>query len=264
MGGSIKKAQVGHVIITVAKTLQQKEMNLATIAITKSRLGKDGVVFENCKFNNELLEIDTDSSVTFLGFEEQKEEKNMSSWHSYPSSYALGHRYIQKIFDGNVLVEEKIDGSQFSFGRFNGELKVRSKGKEMFFDAPEKLFKRAVEAVSKLDLKDGYTYRGEVLDKPKHNALTYNRVPQDNVILFDINKDEENYLSRQEKELEALRIGLEVVPVMYDGVIDSPEFVKSFLDRESILGGQKIEGVVIKNYNQFGIDSTIMIHQKRY
>ena len=75
MGGSIKKAQVGHVIITVAKTLQQKEMNLATIAITKSRIGKDGVVFENCKFNNELLEIDTESSVTFLGFEEQQEER---------------------------------------------------------------------------------------------------------------------------------------------------------------------------------------------
>ena len=75
MGGSIKKAQVGHVIITVAKTLQQKELNLATIAITKSRLGKDGVVFENCKFNNELLEIDTEASVTFLGFEEQQEER---------------------------------------------------------------------------------------------------------------------------------------------------------------------------------------------
>jgi hypothetical protein len=60
----------------VAKTLQQKEMNLATIAITKSRVGKDGVIFENCKFNNELLEIDTESSVTFLGFEEKKEEKN--------------------------------------------------------------------------------------------------------------------------------------------------------------------------------------------
>ena len=75
MGGSIKKAQVGHVIISIAKTLQQKEMNLATIAITKSRLGKDGVVFENCKFNNELLEIDIDTSVTFLGFEEQQEER---------------------------------------------------------------------------------------------------------------------------------------------------------------------------------------------
>ena len=76
MGGSIKKAQVGHVIITVAKTLQQKEMKLATIAITKSRIGDDGVVFENCKFDNAMLDIDTDSSVTFLGLEEQKEERS--------------------------------------------------------------------------------------------------------------------------------------------------------------------------------------------
>ena len=76
MGGSIKKAQVGHVIISVAKTLQQKEMKLATIAITKSRIGDDGIVFENCKFDNGMLEIDTESSVTFLGLEEQKEEQN--------------------------------------------------------------------------------------------------------------------------------------------------------------------------------------------
>jgi len=76
MGGSIKKAQVGHVIISVAKTLQQKELGLATIAITKSRLGKDGVIFENCKFDNSTLEIDTQQSQTFLGFEEDKTERN--------------------------------------------------------------------------------------------------------------------------------------------------------------------------------------------
>ena len=76
MGGSIKKAQVGHVIISVAKSLQQKEMNLATIAITKSRIGKDGIVFENCKFDNEMLVIDTEQSVTFLGLEEKREERN--------------------------------------------------------------------------------------------------------------------------------------------------------------------------------------------
>ena len=75
MGGSIKKAQVGHVIISVAKTLQQKEMKLATIAITKSRIGDDGVVFENCKFDNAMLDIDTESSMTFLGLEEKQEER---------------------------------------------------------------------------------------------------------------------------------------------------------------------------------------------
>ena len=75
MGGSIKKAQVGHVIISVAKTLQQKEMKLATIAVTKSRIGDDGIVFENCKFDNGMLDIDTESSVTFLGLEEQNEQR---------------------------------------------------------------------------------------------------------------------------------------------------------------------------------------------
>ena len=76
MGGSIKKAQVGHVIISVAKTLSQKEMKLATIAITKSRIGDDGIVFENCKFDNGMLDIDVESSMTFLGLEDKKEENN--------------------------------------------------------------------------------------------------------------------------------------------------------------------------------------------
>ena len=76
MGGSIKKAQVGHVIISEAKTLQQKELGLATIAITKSRLGQDGIIFENCTFNNATLEIDTQSTQTFLGFEEDKTQRN--------------------------------------------------------------------------------------------------------------------------------------------------------------------------------------------
>ena len=76
MGGSIKKAQVGHVIISIAKTLQQKELGLATIAVVKSRLGKDGVIFENCKFDNATLEINTETTQTFLGFEEEKTNRN--------------------------------------------------------------------------------------------------------------------------------------------------------------------------------------------
>jgi replicative DNA helicase len=77
MGGSIKKAQVGHVIITIAKTLNQKENKLATMAITKSRIGPDGLVFNNCTFDNEYLRIDTESCSTFLGFEVDKEAQEM-------------------------------------------------------------------------------------------------------------------------------------------------------------------------------------------
>ena len=75
MGGSIKKAQIAHVILSIGKTLEQKEHNLATLTLLKSRIGKDGVVFQNCKFNNEFLVIDTESQNTLLGHEQDEVQK---------------------------------------------------------------------------------------------------------------------------------------------------------------------------------------------
>jgi replicative DNA helicase len=75
MGGSIKKAQIAHVILSIGKTLEQKEHNLATLTLLKSRIGKDGVVFQNCKFNNEYLLIDTESQNTLLGHEQDEVQK---------------------------------------------------------------------------------------------------------------------------------------------------------------------------------------------
>jgi hypothetical protein len=72
MGGSIKKAQIAHVILSIGKTLEQKEHNLATLTLLKSRIGKDGIIWQNCKFNNEFLQIDTETQSTLLGHEEQK------------------------------------------------------------------------------------------------------------------------------------------------------------------------------------------------
>jgi replicative DNA helicase len=40
MGGSIKKAQIAHFVVSIAKTLDQKEAGTATMAILKSRFGK--------------------------------------------------------------------------------------------------------------------------------------------------------------------------------------------------------------------------------
>ena len=74
MSGSIKKAFIGHVVISVAKTLEQKENKLANISILKSRIGPDGNVFENCSFDNEYLRISTEEVTTFLGFKEEKEQ----------------------------------------------------------------------------------------------------------------------------------------------------------------------------------------------
>lgn len=185
----------------------------------------------------------------------------MTSWHSYPKIFNLGHYALAELFSDPVIVEEKIDGSQFSFGRFGDELKCRSKGMQIVVDAPEKLFQVAVDQVKKRfeQLRDGWTYRAEYLQKPKHNALAYDRVPTDNLIIFDISPAEETYLSYQEKSVEATRIGLECVPIISSGHLENAAEVLKLLDQVSVLGGQKIEGVVFKNYKRFGPDKKVLM-----
>lgn len=58
MGGSIKKAQIGHFVLSIAKGLDQKDNDVATMAILKSRFGGDGKVFEDILFKNSTVEID--------------------------------------------------------------------------------------------------------------------------------------------------------------------------------------------------------------
>jgi replicative DNA helicase len=81
MGGSIKKGQIGHFLLSIAKTLEQKEYNTATLAVLKSRFGKDGVVFEDIIFDNSRMIIDASKTnpITFLQTKENKsiKEKNI-------------------------------------------------------------------------------------------------------------------------------------------------------------------------------------------
>jgi len=183
------------------------------------------------------------------------------SWGSYPKIYALGHAALKELLFDEVTVEEKVDGSQFSFGIFGDELKCRSKGVEINVEAPEKMFSKAVATAQELSLqlKDGWTYRAEYLQKPKHNTLAYERVPEKNLIIFDVTTDIETYLPYEEKKAEAERIGLECIPLVYTGKIDSATQFKETLDTISILGKEKIEGVVIKNYNRFGPDKKVLL-----
>jgi hypothetical protein len=151
-----------------------------------------------------------------------------------------------------ILIEEKIDGSQFSFGLIDGQLRMKSKGQELH-PGTNGMFEEALKTVEELKdkLTPGWTYRAEYLRKPKHNALAYNRIPSKCLIVFDINISEETYLDYDSKKLEAENLGLEVVPILFRGMVCDIEQLKNLLDRESILGGQKIEGFVIKNYERF-------------
>jgi hypothetical protein len=186
-----------------------------------------------------------------------------SSWHSYPSIFALGHRALSELLLDPVLVEEKVDGSQFSFGLFyeNDQhvLRCRSKGAQLNVIAPEKMFNKAVDVVKALPLTEGWTYRAEYLAKPKHNALAYDRVPEKHLMVFDINTGHEEYMPYDQKAAECARLGLETVPLVFEGVIDNVEHFRSMIDRVSALGGQKVEGVVVKNYRRFGPDKKVLM-----
>jgi hypothetical protein len=184
---------------------------------------------------------------------------------SYPSIYAIGHRYLNELLSGPVVVEEKVDGSQFSMCRLPcGLLQVRSKGQEIHLGAVPQLFNHAVSTAQTLDLHPGWVYRGEYLQKPKHNTLTYSRTPAKHVILFDVMTGPEVYLTPQEKRVEATRLDLDVVPTFFEGELhglmeDRRPNATDFLAHDSILGGCKVEGFVVKNYNRFGIDKKILI-----
>lgn len=57
MGGSIKRAQKTHFLMSIARSPDQKQDNTANIQILKARFAKDGFTFENAIFNNDTLEI---------------------------------------------------------------------------------------------------------------------------------------------------------------------------------------------------------------
>jgi hypothetical protein len=57
MGGNIKKAQKTHFLMSIARSDEQKEKGVANIKILKSRFGRDGILFEDCLFNNDTLQI---------------------------------------------------------------------------------------------------------------------------------------------------------------------------------------------------------------
>lgn len=187
----------------------------------------------------------------------------MDSWHTYPSIYAMGHRLVNNLLTVPVIAEEKVDGSQFSFGVDEaGVLHCRSKGQILNVDAPEKMFENAVKTAQTLapTAHRGWTYRCEYLRVPKHNTLSYGRTPDKHLILFDVNTGNESYLPYPQKLEEAYRIGLEVVPLLAEGTLTLGGF-QELLQANSILGGTTIEGVVVKpaNYDLWGPDKKVLM-----
>lgn len=171
---------------------------------------------------------------------------------AFPKIFAVGKKYVDSILDGEVEITEKIDGSQFGFGKIDGELVCRSKGKIQTVDNPDDMFKKAVgHIVSVQDkLPDDMFFYAELLNKPKHNNLAYENVPKNNLVLFGAKDMKDNFVPiHNVLKAYAKILDIDVVPLIFKGEITMGE-LEGLLDIKSFLGGVKIEGFVIKNYNK--------------
>lgn len=175
---------------------------------------------------------------------------------AFPKIFQIGTDYISSIFDGQVEITEKIDGSQFIFGKVSNELYMRSKG-TMIFDFHERaendLFYPVIQHVLSIQdsLPNDTIFYGETLSKPKHNTLVYNTVPKNHFALFGVSTPAKSFVQDYSTlYMYAEKLDTGVVPLLYEGEIKDPQQLLDFMDRESVLGGVTAEGVVVKNYTQ--------------
>jgi hypothetical protein len=172
---------------------------------------------------------------------------------SYPKIYNLGHKAIRDIFSEPTVAQEKIDGSQISFMRDGDAVYARSKGAMLYFDNPEKMFSKGLECIAQTahELVDRWIYRGEYLQKPKHNVLKYDRTPMNHIILYDIQIGDQEFINQMHMIDEGERLGFEVVPAWHLPANVTLEDISALMLTTSCLGGVPPEGIVIKNYERF-------------
>ncbi|MDP1722308.1 MAG: RNA ligase family protein [Candidatus Gottesmanbacteria bacterium] len=176
---------------------------------------------------------------------------------AYPKIFSIGSPYIPHLFKGSVEVTEKIDGSQFTFGLDSQKnLLLRSKGKDLYIDDPEKMFQGAIDYVVAIGEKikkqfppETFFYT-EFLSTPKHNVLPYARIPNNHLMVFAAYFAGTGFVDYKKLKVISDLLDLEVVPLLFEGEIKNVEELNHLLNRTSGLGGETVEGIVVKNYAQ--------------
>lgn len=157
-------------------------------------------------------------------------------------------------------IQEKVDGSQLSVSiNKDGSLTFWNKNKAISDQA--KVFAKACSMIKAIQdkLNPEYRYHGEAVCCRRHGIVHYATVPPYYWILYDIQVEAtRKYLSVDEMEAEAKRIGLAFVQRLYqnsDAAIQPIPIVQDLIDKiergelTSTLGGNSIEGVVLKHHN---------------
>lgn len=79
-GGSIKKIQIGHIVVSISRSMEDIANNIATFSVLKNRAGSAGSVMKNVSFNNGTCRVSTENVETYSSmstFTASKKEANM-------------------------------------------------------------------------------------------------------------------------------------------------------------------------------------------
>jgi len=173
----------------------------------------------------------------------------MSKTAAFPKILHIGDKQILDLFEGEVEITEKLDGSQFSFGKIDGEVVTRSKGRE--FTEPDKLFAPVWEYVHSIAdrLPEGLFFYGETLGTPRHSTLAYDRTPKNFFAMFGVYVAETREFLNYDSIVEwSEKLDVDPVPLLFRGETSQDKILEMVEDTLSYLGGQNIEGVVVKAY----------------
>jgi hypothetical protein len=191
----------------------------------------------------------------------------MSGIPSYCKIITLGSAFTDNALIGEVIIQEKVDGSQFRFGKNEqSKLVIGTKGTIITHPDENKMFKFGSEYIFSIEEKilkypENSFFYGEYLEKPKHNVLSYEKVPKNHIVLFDAIIGSRYITDRNELTDIANNLDIDIIPELFRGKLkdravgggfSNPlDHLKRIIETTpSFLGNEVIEGCVIKNYNQ--------------
>lgn len=177
---------------------------------------------------------------------------------SYIKARHPSTRFHENLLDGEIVIQEKIDGSQGAAMVKGDNLYFRSKGTHRDMYSPDRMFAPTIDHFKDVAdaMEEGLVYYGEVMATESQNTLTYDTIPDGHFILFDIwDIENEEWLSEAAVANWAVNFGVEPAETLFIGTggdFDSLDSLveyceEEYLTEESFLGGPRMEGVVIKN-----------------
>lgn len=169
----------------------------------------------------------------------------------YPKIHRLGKEETEGILDGDVYVQEKIDGANTSIWMEDGVLKMGSRTRELtdgfngFCD-----YVRNNKGIK--DFFERYPKNRMYGEWLVRHTISYKETAYKQFYLFDVMMSDGEYWTLSEVEMEAEKFGINFPQIFYFGKINSEEDLKEYIGKTNL--GTVGEGVVLKRdfTNKFG------------